>query len=271
MRSYKPITLLTDFGHEDTYVGIVKGVILRVLPQATIVDLCHNIPSHDILRAAFLVYISYPFFPSRSIHLVIVDPGVGSSRRPLLVVTRDHYFIGPDNGVLSYIFEGGDLRRVIEITARHYFLPSMSSSFHGRDIFAPVAAYLCKGIEVDAFGSEVSDFIEIPLPKLRLASENVLTGEILHVDRFGNMITNISHQDLICLLGMKERDKARLALKIGTDIEIKGLRSYYGEGEGGKLEAIIGSSGHVEIYVNQGKANLVSHKDIGDPIAVGFL
>jgi len=263
MKTYKPITLLTDFGEEDPYVGIMKGIILGILPQASIVDLCHNLPSYDIAEAAFLIYISYPYFPAETIHLVVVDPGVGSPRRPLLVSTEKYYFIAPDNGVLSYIFEKGGFRRAFEINATHYFLSSPSPTFHGRDIFAPVAAHLCKGVEAGSFGPEVHDLVKIPLALPQWLGEGTLAGEVLHVDRFGNLITNINHQDLAEI--RSKRSWTQLSLKMG-DIEIKGLRSFFGEGEKGRLAAIIGSSGHLEVFANQGNASLLSGKKRGDEV-----
>jgi len=267
-KTCRPITLLTDFGQDDTFVGIMKGVILGIVPQASVVDLCHNLPSYDVAEAAFLIYITYSYFPDQSIHLVVVDPGVGSPRRPLLVATDNYFFIAPDNGVLSYIFERGGLRRVYEITAKHYFLSPQSATFHGRDIFAPVAAYLSKGIDPEALGSEIDDYVKIPLPSPQPVGDRAIAGEILHVDRFGNLITNISHEDLARLLG--KRGEARLALRLGETI-IEGLRSFYGEGEKGKLEAIIGSSGHLEIFVNQGNATVIAKKRKGDQLMVSLL
>lgn len=267
-KAYRPITLLTDFGHHDTFVGIMKGVILRILPQASIIDICHDLPSYDIAEAAFLLYITYSYFPAQSIHLVVVDPGVGSPRRPLLVAAKNHFFVAPDNGVLSYIFEKADLCQVYEITAEHYFLSPLSATFHGRDIFAPVAAYLSKGIEPETFGSKIDNYLKIPLPFPRVVGENVMAGEILHVDRFGNLITNISHEDLVRL--QEKREGTRLATRLG-DTMIEGLRTFYGEGDKGKLEALIGSSGYLEIFVNQGNASLIAKQRKGNPVWVSLL
>ena len=265
MRTYRPITLLTDFGQDDPFVGIIKGVIWGILPQAPIVDLCHNLPSYDIAEAAFLIHLSYSFFPPQSVHLVVVDPGVGSARRPLLVTTESHYFIAPDNGVLSYIFEKGGLRRVFEIKASHYFLSPPSSTFHARDIFAPVAAYLCKGIEVEAFGSEIDDFVRISLPWPRLIGKGVLAGEVLHTDHFGNLITNICQSDLAQLTS--QREGIEPILKLGS-LEIRGIRSFYGEGKKGRLEAVIGSFGYLEVFAYQGNAGRISGKKRGDEVIV---
>lgn len=268
IKSCRPITLLTDFGHHDTFVGIMKGVIMRILPQASIVDLCHNLPSYDVAEAAFLLYITYPHFPAESIHLVVVDPGVGSPRRPLLVAAQNHFFIAPDNGVLSYIFEKTDFCRVFAITAEHYFLSPLSATFHGRDIFAPIAAYLSKGIEPETFGPEIDDYLKIPLPSPRAVGEEAMAGEVLHVDRFGNLITNISHEDLVRL--REKQGGKRLTTRVG-DTLIEGLRSFYGEGDKGKLEAIIGSFGYLEIFANQGNASLIAKQGKGSPVKISLV
>jgi len=265
MRETKPITLLTDFGQADPYVGIMKGVILGILPQASIIDLCHDLPSYDIEEAAFLIQAAHPYFPPGSIHVVVVDPGVGGPRRPLLVITEKYLFLAPDNGVLSYIFERGGFRRAFEIAATHYFLSPRSSTFHGRDIFAPVAAYLSKGIEAESFGPEVYDPVRIPLSLPQWKEGGSLSGKVVHMDRFGNLITNIGLQDLICLDPKGTWCQATVKME---GIEIKGLKSFYGQGEKGKLAAIVGSSDHLKIFVNQGNACLVSGRKKGDEVMV---
>ncbi|MDH7498804.1 MAG: SAM-dependent chlorinase/fluorinase [candidate division NC10 bacterium] len=265
MREIRPITLLTDFGQADPYVGIMKGVILGILPQACIIDLCHDLPSYDIEEAAFLIQAAHPYFPPGSIHVVVVDPGVGGPRRPLLVTTERCFFIAPDNGVLSYIFERGGFRRAFEIAATHYFLSPQSSTFHGRDIFAPVAAYLSKGIEVESFGPQIHDPVRIPLSLPQWKGEGTLSGKVAHIDRFGNLITNIGQQDLIRLDPKGSWSQATVKME---GIEIKGVKSFYGQGERGKLEAIVGSTDHLEIFVNQGNASLISGRKKGDEVVV---
>ncbi|MEO0250022.1 MAG: SAM-dependent chlorinase/fluorinase [candidate division WOR-3 bacterium] len=256
MRAYRPITLLTDFGHDDPYVGVMKGVILGIMPQIPLVDLCHHSSAFDIEEAAFLLHLSYPYFPPETIHIVVVDPGVGGPRRPLLVTTERYYFIAPDNGVLSYVYEMGGFRRAFEITAAHYFLTPTSSSFHGRDIFAPVAAYLRKGIPPEAFGPEIQDVVKMPLSRpLWSRQERRLQGRVLHVDSFGNLITNISREDLDEFQSIIPREK--IAIQLGSS-KIQGIKEFFGQGEEGRLGAIIGSSGYLEIFVNRGNASFVS-------------
>ncbi|MBI3988158.1 MAG: SAM-dependent chlorinase/fluorinase [candidate division NC10 bacterium] len=244
------ITLLTDFGSSDPFVGIMKGVILGIAPEARIVDLCHGIPPYDLIQAGFFLKMSYPYFPEGSIHVAVVDPGVGGPRRPILVFCDDRYFIGPDNGLFSFLYTAGKVRQVIEITASGYFLPKVSSTFHGRDLFAPVAARLAKGVEFWSFGQPITDYrrLEIPTPRLQ---GHLLRGEVLHVDRFGNLITNIPEETLTALVG---EGGGEVRVEIGGR-EIMGLSAFYAEVGKEKLGALIGSSGHLEIFINQGSAS----------------
>ena len=242
------ITLLTDFGLSDPFVGIMKGVIVGINPEAHLIDICHTVPSYDLVQAGFLLKTAYPYFPKGSIHVVVVDPGVGGPRRPIAALIDDHSFIGPDNGVFSYLYTTGKVDRVVEITASHYFLHPVSATFHGRDIFAPVAAYLSKGIELQSLGEPISDYVrlEVPVPKVQ---DDTLQGEVLVVDKFGNLITNIGVEDLEPFLG----EGGSLLVKIGGR-EIRGLSAFYAEVEEGELGAIIGSTGHLEVFVHRGSA-----------------
>ena len=265
MKSCRPITLLTDFGLDDPFVGIMKGVILGIAPEASVIDICHDLPSYDIAQAAFLLHVSYPYFPPETIHVVVIDPGVGSSRRPLLAAAGNYFFIGPDNGVLSYVFSQTEGLRVFEITASHYFLSPPSSTFHGRDVFAPVAAYLSKRVDVEVFGEQIQDFTKIPIPVPQARGEGTLVGEILRVDRFGNLLTNISHEALSQF--RKGKGPSRITIGIG-EIEIPGLRSFFSEGEKGRAEAIMGSLGYLEVFVREGNASSVTGKKRGDEVRV---
>jgi len=190
------ITLLTDFGHGDPWVGSMKGVLWSIQPGCRIVDLSHSVPPHDVFGGAFTLYRTFRDFPSRTIHVCVVDPGVGGPRRPLLVVTGDHYFVGPDNGVFSFIYRYGDLSRVIAVTAEHYFRRPTSQTFHGRDVFAPVAGWLSRGIDASRFGEDIDDYVTIPVPEDKVVGDNLIQGEICCVDRFGNLITNIRRETL---------------------------------------------------------------------------
>ncbi len=175
------ITLTTDFGIKDPFVGIMKGVIARINPQAIVVDLTHGIPPQNILAAAMTLRHAVKYFPQQTIHVVVVDPGVGSTRRPLLVTVDKSYFIGPDNGVLSLAWEGRQPNRIVHLSNLAYYLKPTSGTFHGRDIFAPVAAYLSLGIVPAAFGETLDDYIHIGWPEV-VRAERSLTGEVVYID-----------------------------------------------------------------------------------------
>ena len=190
------ITLLTDFGHQDPFVGIMKGVILGLCPNASLVDLTHETAAYDILGGSFLLQSAVPYFPPGTIHVAVVDPGVGGPRRPILAQIDDQLFVAPDNGLLSYPMAHGTVRAVRAITAREYLLQPVSATFHGRDVFAPVAGHLARGVPPERFGPEIADAVRLPIPRPRLGEGGTLTGQVIRIDRFGNCITNIGRQDL---------------------------------------------------------------------------
>jgi len=189
------IALLTDFGLNDNFVGVMKGVIYHINPEVKIVDLSHQIESHNIHEAAFLLKSSYPYFPEGTVFLIVVDPGVGSERKSVIVETEKYLFVAPDNGVLSFLMER-DMKRIIQITNEEYFLKPVSRTFHGRDIFAPVAAYLSKGEKVEKFGSQTRKIEKLTFPEPQVKN-NRLVGEVIYVDRFGNPITNINQNTFL--------------------------------------------------------------------------
>jgi len=189
------VTITTDFGGSDHFVGTMRGVILGVNPAAQVVDLCNAVQSYDVLDGALTIAQAYRYFPADTIHLVVVDPGVGSARRPLLVTTTNHYFVAPDNGVLSLVMEQEERVSVRHITAEHYFLRPLSNTFHGRDIFAPCAGWMSKGVEPEKFGDEITDYVRFSLPKPKVVDEHTLKGALLKVDKFGNMITNLTAEN----------------------------------------------------------------------------
>ena len=184
------IVLLSDFGHKDPWVGQMKCIIYQQNPDAKIIDLCHDLPSHDILSAGFALYRALKDFPIYSVFLAVVDPSVGGKRRPILVVTEDHFFVGPDNGIFSFIYQTENVRQVLNITSTHYFRQPVSNTFHGRDVFAPVAAWLAEGIEPFKFGDPIQDYIKLPIPAEAIKDDRI-RGAICGMDRFGNLITNI--------------------------------------------------------------------------------
>jgi S-adenosylmethionine hydrolase len=252
------ITLTTDFGYKDPFIGIMKGVILNINPSVNLVDITHGISPQNILETAFAVEISFASFPSKTIHIVVVDPGVGSVRRPILVVTDHHYFVGPDNGVFSRIYKLTETLNVIHITSEHYFLPQRNSTFHGRDIFAPVAAYLSKGINISHIGDPIFDYVTIPTPTPIMPAKNIIEGEVIYTDRFGNSTTNI-HTHKIDELSSNPDRRLKVVIK---DKEAP-FKNYYSEATDAGIYSLINSFGYLEFFVYRGNAS----QDFG--IAVG--
>jgi hypothetical protein len=246
------ITLTTDFGYRDPFVGIMKGVILNINPSVTIVDITHDISPQNILEAALAIEMSFESFPHKTIHVVVVDPGVGSPRRPILVITDSYYFIGPDNGVFSQIYKlKHETLMLMYITSENYFMPRRSSTFHGRDIFAPVAAWLSRGIDASKFGVPITDYVPISVPVPIITGKNSLEGEVIYIDRFGNAITNIKAQ--------QTDDLQRRAPLKKLEVLIKGkeapLKNHYSEAEGTELYSLINSFGYLELFVYKGSAS----------------
>jgi hypothetical protein len=240
------ITLTTDFGGRDAFAASMKGVILKVNPQAQLVDISNDINPQDVWEAAYVLKSAYNHFPKGTVHLAVVDPGVGSGRRPIVVVTESYYFVGPDNGLFSLIYQDAERLRVHHITSTHYFLPNPGPTFHGRDVFAPVAGWLSKGIPSGNFGEEITDFMKLNVPAPK-TSETGIEGHIVHIDRFGNIITNITYKDLQPLLG-EGGDLAAASVTIAGK-EIKGLKKFYAEAGPGEPGAIINSSGALEVFL----------------------
>ena len=240
------ITLTSDFGNKDSFAATMKGVILRINPQAQIVDLSHEISPQDVWEAAFTLKTAYEYFPKGTVHLAIVDPGVGTGRRPIVVVTDNYYFVGPDNGLFSLVYKESERFRVHHVTASHYFLPNPGLTFHGRDIFAPVAAWLTKGIPSANFGEEIEDYVKLNVPVPKKAS-NGIEGHVIHVDRFGNCITNIQYTDIQSLIPEGENIRPLSITAAGK--EVKGLKRFYADAAPGEPGAIINSSGYLEIFL----------------------
>jgi len=240
------ITLLTDFGTTDYFVGAMKGAILSVNPQAHIVDLTHDIPAHDIEAGAFTLCAAYEAFPAHTIHLAVVDPGVGSTRRPILVASGAHCFVGPDNGLFGYVCAREAPVRVYHLTGREFFRAAVSATFHGRDIFAPVAAALSQGASPEEFGELIDDYVRLDRPAPQRDADETLRAAIIHIDRFGNCITNITGRDL-----SSEQLARGATLEIGGR-QINSMRQFYADetGAAGELFAIWGSAGFLEIAAN---------------------
>jgi S-adenosylmethionine hydrolase len=242
------ITLTTDYGTNDHLVGVMKGVILRINPDAQIVDITHEVAPYDLLEGALAIANSYSYFPPRSIHVVVVDPGVGTERRPLLVSGQNQYFLAPDNGVLSGVYEKEQNVVVRQLTSEHYFLQPVSKTFHGRDVFAPVAAWLSKSWQPASMGEEISDYKKFALPKPKEA-DGLKKGVVLKVDNFGNLLTNFRAEDL----SPQTLEKGELSLQVGSH-PITRLVPTFANGNAGEAIAFIGSSGYLEIGVNKGSA-----------------
>jgi S-adenosylmethionine hydrolase len=238
------ITLLTDFGLDDAYVGTVKGVLLTINPTARLVDLTHTVPPQDVGRAALLLESAWRFFPAGTVHLAVVDPGVGSPRRAIAVAAGGHYFVGPDNGLLGFCFELPGARAVA-LTAPRYHRRPVSRTFHARDVFAPVAAYCARGVPLTAFGPVVRDPLRLTAPRPARRGRRV-TGEVLLADRFGNLLTNLRGRALPGPL-------AEGALRIGR-ARIRGLVGTYAERPRQALGALVDSSGRIEVFVREGSA-----------------
>jgi S-adenosyl-L-methionine hydrolase (adenosine-forming) len=240
------ITLTTDFGAADHFVGVMKGVILSIQPAAQIIDISHGVRPYDIADGAFTIAQAYRYFPKRTIHVVVVDPGVGSARRPLLAEMAGQYFVAPDNGVLSMVFAREE-PKVRHITSERYFLQPISRTFHGRDVFSPVAAHLTAGVTPAKFGQRIDDFIRADFDQPAHTSKHTWTGAILKADHFGNLFTNfhIDHFPAI-------RTNA-FALKIGSQA-ITRLALTFSECDPGELFVVVGSSGYLEVAASQASA-----------------
>lgn len=257
------VTLTTDFGTEDGNVGVMKGVILGINPHAAIVDLSHDIPPQGIADAAYVLRRAYEFFPQGTIHVVVVDPGVGTDRRPIAVRTSRALFVAPDNGVLSYVLdhvrETADHLQAVHLNNRAYWLPEISHVFHGRDIFAPVAAHLSLGVPMDDLGPRIDDLLVLPAPHF-VHQPGKVTGQVMHVDHFGNLLTNISSSDLLSL-------GQTITTKVG-EARISGLCTAYGHARNGEPIAYVDSSGHLAIAVVNGSAQELLHSREGERVEV---
>ena len=265
------ITLTTDFGISDTYVGVMKGVILSINPNARIIDLTHALPPQDIYEAAFSIYAAYRYFRKGTIHIIVVDPGVGSDRQAIVSHIDGAFFVCPDNGVLSYLLHGVETEGkqpidsvVIQNSA--YCLPEVSNTFHGRDIFAPAAAHLSLGVPLSDIGPAVQTLVKLPIQVPEL-SGNILTGQIVKIDRFGNAITNIPKTAIARLESASTAEMPIYEIRVGS-ARLDRLNHAYAESGIGEPLAIIGSYGLLEIAINGGNAKEGLAIKPGDPVVV---
>ena len=240
------ITLTTDFGVKDSYAGEMKGVIYSINPHVNIVDISHLVDPQNVLEGAMLISNFYHLYPKGSLHVAVVDPGVGSDRRGILIETKDHLFIGPDNGLFTFVLKNEVVKRVVELTNKDYFRKEVSATFHGRDIFSPVAAHASKGVSPESFGKIIDDpkTLNIPVP---FSSDHEIVGEILFIDAFGNATTNIHQKDL----EGRDFEKARVVV---DHRKMNGIKRTYSDVEEGEPLLLIGSSGCLEIAINRGDA-----------------
>lgn len=257
------IALLTDFGMRDHYAGTMKGVILGICPDVTLVDISHDLAPHDVLGGALELAASYRYFPAGTIFLVVVDPGVGSARRAIAADAGDYRFVAPDNGVLSLVLEDPPPRRVVELSERRYARPTVSRTFEGRDRFAPAAAWLAKGIDLGALGRSAGALgrLDVPKPMVEMGSGTVL-GEVLRLDRFGNLITNIDRQTFDALMIPGGR---AVEIHVGSHQVLK-VVSTYADAAPGETCALFGSTDHLEVAANG--ASAAALLDLGRGAAV---
>jgi hypothetical protein len=255
------ISLLTDFGLCDEYVGVMKGVIASIHPQVSVIDICHDIDPQNIIQAAYMLWHTHAFFPKQTIHVAVVDPGVGTDRRIIALKANDYFFIAPDNGILTLIINNYDCLSVF-VTASQFILPQVSSTFHGRDIFAPIAAHLSKDLNFNKLGEKIPANQPVKLSEIYpIKQKNQLIGKVIMIDRFGNLITNISLKDL-------NQEINRTSTIYVNNKKIRGIASNYMQVRTGELLAIIGSKGLLEISINCGNARLELGVEIGDQIRV---
>jgi hypothetical protein len=280
MSSSPPLVLTTDFGTADAYVGVMKGVILGINPRANILDLTHQIQPQNLLQGAFLLGSSWRYFPQGTIHVGVVDPGVGTRRRPLLLVTPQARLVAPDNGLLSYVLRGFLAKPpeapgmvavpaplvAYELTNPHYWLQPLSNTFHGRDLFAPVAAHLSLGVAPELMGQRVMEMVWLPAPQPQPVPQGVLgelIGEVIYVDHFGNLVTNISQEQV-------REVSARVTIKGRV---IAGLSRTFAEPAAGSADgllALLGSHGYLEVAVRNGNAAVTLGVGVGEPVAVSY-
>ena len=261
------ITLTTDFGLDDEFVGVMKGVILTINPDVRVVDITHGIDPQDLTTAAYSIHAAYPYFPEGTVHVVVVDPGVGSSRAIVAASLNGHYFVAPDNGVLSLVLDAPAIDRIVQVTNAQYILKPVSRTFHGRDIMAPVAGHLSRGIQIDRLGPRLrsENLARLPIEAATTMADGTVAGKVIMIDRFGNLITNIDTAALDPL----EADFTTLKIEFGIEKQrIQGLSASYSDVPPNVPLAIIGSKGLVEIAINCGCAQDYFNARKGDVVYI---
>lgn len=275
----KTIALLTDFGTSDTYVGVMKGVIAGICPDARVIDLTHEVNPQAIRQGAFMLLGSYQYFPAGTIFVVIVDPGVGSWRRSIAAFSDTYSFVAPDNGVLSYTLAENDIQSVTVLENSEYFLNRVSQSFHGRDIYAPIAAHLASGVSREALGRTVEDYVRLSNPRLTVKDE-VIYGEVIHIDHFGNIITsmggfewqgeNLQLRPRFMPINREIIFHADKAVSVIGAQTFEGIQRTYAKVSSQQALVMIGSSGYLELAINQGNFAEMYGIEIGMAVELRF-
>jgi S-adenosylmethionine hydrolase len=239
-------TLTTDFGNSQGHVGIMKGVMLSINPKLVFIDISNEVPAHDVFHCAFVLGTAFKYFPRGTVHVAVVDPGVGSAGRSIIVLTDRHFFVGPDNGLFTFVYRESE-HRVWELTKKEYTLKGPFTTFDARDVYAPVASYLSLGVSLDEMGFEIDDPVTLPLQE-PIYGENELKGEVIHIDQFGNLITNIEMKS-----AFEELRSVHVKIRMG-EREIGGPLKSYSEGRPGEPFCLWGSHGFLEVAINGGRA-----------------
>lgn len=272
------ITLTTDFGSSDTFVAVMKGVMLSICPAARFIDLTHDIPPHDVMAGAIALESACEYFPAGAIHLAVVDPGVGADRAALAIETGRAIFVGPDNGLFSLVLQRASLKRAVALTNERWHRQPVSATFHGRDIFAPVAAHLANGASFDELGDPVDDLTTLMTPT-PIISNTRIEAHVMSIDRFGNLVTDLIAEDLsnwlrrrsalepIAASSPSRALETEVVIRIGGQ-EIRGLRRTFADVNAGEPIAYIGSGGRIEIAVNSGSAAEFLEAEIGDALGI---
>jgi S-adenosyl-L-methionine hydrolase (adenosine-forming) len=260
------VTLLTDFGTADYFVGAMKGAVLASNPEARVFDLTHEVPPYDVEAGAFTLRAAFETFPAGTVHVAVVDPGVGSARRGIAVEGGGHFFVGPDNGVFGHVYERVRPFRVFHLTNEKFFRREVSATFHGRDIFAPVAGALSRGVRTQELGPEVSDFVRLPSAAVERSADGTLRGAVIHVDRVGNCITNITHEDL------SDEAIARGVRLVIAGRAVRRFRRFFAEEDGAAGEPFVvrGSAGLLEVAVFRDSAAQLLGVKRGQRVEVEF-
>jgi S-adenosylmethionine hydrolase len=261
-----PIAMLTDFGYRDHYVGVMKGVIAAIAPTARVIDLTHGVPPQEVAAGALALSQSWRFFPPRTIFLAVVDPGVGTERRPIAIATRSGArFVGPDNGLLAIAAAEAGVKTIVELRAPRYRLPATSATFHGRDIFAPAAAWIARGTPLDKIGPRLSSLKPLDALLAVAHSPRALIGRVIYVDGFGNLVTNLTRAHIEAFAGRTPQD--RLLVRLGRRRPIA-LGGTYGDAPPGKPLALFGSFGMLEVAIRDGDAAGSFKASVGEPVTV---